>query len=83
MDELKPALEDDLRLPYTSSLDRQLCFFRDRITELRLLEGISERSLSLDIGRAKSYIQQITSGKITPTIITLFQLCERFSLDPQ
>ena len=82
-DELKEITEADVELPYSKKLDDNLQFIRDRITELRMLEGVSERSLGEEIGKGKSYIQQVSSGKITPALIPLLQLCERFGLEPQ
>ena len=79
-DELKEITEADVELPYSKKLDDNLQFIRDRITELRMLEGVSERSLGEEIGKGKSYIQQVSSGKITPALIPLLQLCERFGL---
>ena len=38
-------------------------FVRKRITELRMRKNISERCMSLDMGRSEGYINHITSGK--------------------
>lgn len=41
-------------------------FVADRITELRLKKNVSEYQMSLDLGRNKTYIQSITSGRNLP-----------------
>lgn len=77
-------LEENQKLPYTDEIEKKLTYIRDRITQLRLTEdNLSERGLGQDLGRGTSYIQQVTSGKITPSLTALFQICERFSLDPK
>ena len=38
-------------------------FVRNRITELRLKKDVSEYQMSLDLGKNKSYIQGISSGR--------------------
>lgn len=82
-EELQQIEADDKKLPYTKDLDKYLHYVSDRVTELRLNEDISERSLGLDIGRGESYIRHVTSGKIRPSLVALFQLCERFSIEPK
>ncbi len=57
-------------------------FVRDRITQLRLLKGISEYQLSYDLGHSRSYIYNITSGKSLPPLIELFSICEYFNITP-
>lgn len=77
----KNQIEDyrDLR---SVTLEQNLKFVRDRITQLRVMENISERSLGVDIGKGVSYIQQVSSGRINPSLVTLFQICDRFSITP-
>lgn len=82
-EERKQIEEADKQPPYTQNLERHLKYMRERIDELRMQEGISERALSLDIGKGPSYIQQITNGITRPSLIPFFQLCERFGLEPQ
>lgn len=50
-------------------------FIRDRITALRMKKGVSEYQMSLDLGHSQSYIQNITSGKVMPSIRGLFDIC--------
>ena len=57
-------------------------FIRDRITELRMQNNISEYQLSLELGHSKSYIQSITSGKISPSMPAFFEICSYFNITP-
>ena len=43
-------------------------FIGERISELRLKKNVSEYQMSLDLGKNKSYIQSLTSGRSLPTI---------------
>ena len=47
-------------------------FIRDRITDLRLLKGVSEYQMSLDLGHVRS----ITSGRTLPSLTELPYICE-------
>lgn len=57
-------------------------FVRNRITELRLAADISEHQLSLELGRSKSYIQSISSGRTSPSLSALFEICNYFNITP-
>lgn len=57
-------------------------FVRNRITELRLEADISEHQLSLELGRSKSYIQSISSGRTSPSLSALFEICNYFNITP-
>lgn len=43
-------------------------FIGDRITELRIKKNVSEYQMSLDLGKNKSYIQSISSGRSLPVL---------------
>ena len=58
-------------------------FVRDRITQLRLLKGVSEYQMSYDLGRSRSYVNNISSGKSMPSLTELFCICEYFGISPQ
>lgn len=58
-------------------------FVRNRITELRLKADISECQLSLELGHCKSYIQSISSGRTSPSLSALFEICHYFNITPQ
>ena len=55
-------------------------FVRRRITELRILKGVSEYKMSLDLGHSKSYIQSISSGRALPSLPELFYICDYFGI---
>ncbi len=57
-------------------------FVRNRITELRLEADISEHQLSLELGHSKSYIQSISSGRTSPSLSALFEICNYFNITP-
>lgn len=58
-------------------------FLRDRITSLRLERNISEYQLSLELGKCKTYIQAITSGKSLPSLDAFFDICDHFNMTPE
>lgn len=55
-------------------------FIGERVTTLRLAKGISEYSLSKNIGKCNNYINKVSSGAITPTIPTLSLICDFFGI---
>lgn len=55
---------------------------RERITELRLKRNVSERRMSLDLGKSDSYIRGITSGAALPSLSELFNIIEYFGMTP-
>lgn len=55
---------------------------REKITKLRMERNLSEYQLSTDIGRSKTYIQAISSGKTLPSFNAFFDLCEYFDMTP-
>lgn len=57
-------------------------FIRNRITELRLKRGLSERELSLFLGKNPGYINNITSGKSLPTMDSFLDICDFFDITP-
>ena len=59
------------------NMDEQ--FIRDRITQLRIAAGKSEREMSLDLGHSGSYINSITSGRIAPFVNICKSLQNNFS----
>ena len=50
-------------------------YIRKRITELRMRKNVSERCMSLDMGRSQGYINHITSGKAMPSMSEFFEIC--------
>ena len=57
-------------------------FLRDRITRLRLEKNLSEYQLSLAIGKCKTYIQAVTSGKSLTAMEPFVDICDYFDLTP-
>ena len=58
-------------------------FIRDRISQLRTNQGISEYKMSLDLGHSKSYIQSISSGKALPSLSEFLYICEYLGVTPK
>ncbi len=57
-------------------------YVRQRITQLRLQKGVSEYQMSYDLGRSKSYINNITSKKALPSMSEFFSICDYFNITP-
>lgn len=57
-------------------------FVRDRITNLRILKGVSEYQMSYDLGHSRGYIYNISSGKSLPPLTELFAICDYFDITP-
>lgn len=64
-----------------SRLDYEL-FIRNRITELRLAKGVSERRLSLDLGKNEAYLGNITCGKSLPSMHEFFNILKYLDITP-
>ncbi len=58
-------------------------YLREKITDLRLEKNISEYRLSMEIGKCKTYIQTISSGRSLPSFEAFFDLCEYFEMTPE
>lgn len=58
-------------------------FIRNRITQLRMQNGVSEYKMSLDMGHSKSYIQSISSGKALPSLSEFLYICEYLHVTPK
>lgn len=57
-------------------------FIRNRITELRIVKNVSEHRMSLDLGKAGSYITNITSGKALPSMNEFFNILDYLEITP-
>ena len=55
---------------------------RERITELRLKNDVSEHHMSLELGKSGSYIRNITSGTALPSLRELFNIIDYFDMTP-
>lgn len=58
-------------------------FVRERITQLRLQQDLSEYQLSYDLGHSKGYINNISSGKAMPSMSELLNICDYFHITPK
>ena len=57
-------------------------FIRERITKLRLMKGVLEYQMSLDMGHSRSYIQNIVSGRTLPSMSEFLYMCEYLGVSP-
>ena len=57
-------------------------FFSERMTKLRIQKGVSEYTMSLDMGHSGSYINSIASGKALPSMGEFLYMCEYFGITP-
>lgn len=55
----------------------------NRITSLRIEKDINESELSRAIGRNKTYIQGIASGKSYPSMKSFMDICRYFDITPK
>lgn len=58
-------------------------FIRNRITQLRIEQGISERQMSLDLGHSESYIHSISSGRSNPSASEFLFICTYLHITPE
>lgn len=57
-------------------------FISERISRLCTEKNISEREVSFLLGKNHSYISTVISGRIMPTIESLFDICKFFEITP-
>lgn len=57
-------------------------YIRKRIDSLRESNKLSERQMSLDLGRNTSYINGIHNGKSLPSMGEFLYICEYFGITP-
>ncbi len=57
-------------------------FVRERITQLRMLKGVSEYQMSYDLGHSRGYINNISSGKTLPSMLEFLAICDYFGVTP-
>ena len=56
--------------------------FAQRLSQLRLQKGVSAREMSLAIGLNPGYIQNIESGKASPSLTNFLYICEYLKITP-
>lgn len=57
-------------------------YIRERMTQLRLQKGVSEYRMSYDLGRSRSYIYNISSGKSLPPMGEFLRICDYLGVTP-
>ena len=57
-------------------------FVRERISQLRLIKGVSEYQMSYDLGHSRGYVNNISSGKALPSMNEFFAICDYFEITP-
>lgn len=57
-------------------------FIVDRITQLRMEKGVSEYQLSYDLGRSRSYFNNISRGENLLSMSAFLELCDYFKISP-
>jgi len=55
---------------------------RKRLTELRRKKGVSESTMSVELGLSKGYIQKISSGKALPSMERFLAICDYLDVSP-
>lgn len=58
-------------------------FIRNRITQLRMEHGVTERKMSRDMGHSDSYIHSISSGRNMPSLSELLYICTYLHVTPE
>lgn len=56
--------------------------FSTRLAKLRTKAGVSARDMSLSIGQNPGYINDIESGKATPSLAGILYICDFFKITP-
>ena len=54
-----------------------------RITELRKQKGVSARDMSLSLGQANNYINNIENKKALPSMQAFFSICDYLGVTPR
>ena len=52
----------------------------NRITQIRLQKGVSEKQLSRDIGRSASYLSAMNQNKSMPSLHSIIAICDYFHI---
>ena len=58
-------------------------FVPERLAKLRLQKCVSARDMSLSLGQANNYINNIENKKSLPAMQSFFFLCEDLGVTPQ
>lgn len=58
-------------------------FVPERLAKLRAQKGVSARDMSLSLGQANNYINNIENKKSLPSMQSFFYICEYLGVTPQ
>ena len=58
-------------------------FIPERLAKLRNQKGVSARDMSLSLGQANNYINNIENKKSLPSMLSFFYICEYLGVTPQ
>ena len=58
-------------------------FLPERLAKLRTQKGVSARDMSLSLGQANNYINNIENKKSLPSMQAFFYICEYLDVTPQ
>lgn len=58
-------------------------FVPERLAKLRTQKGVSARDMSLSLGQANNYINNIENKKSLPSMQSFFYICEYLGVTPQ
>ena len=58
-------------------------FLPERLAKLRTQKGVSARDMSLTLGQANNYINNIENKKALPSMQAFFYICEFLGVTPQ
>ena len=58
-------------------------FVPERLAKLRTQKGVSARDMSLSLGQANNYINNIENKKSLPAMQSFFYICEYLGVTPQ
>ncbi len=58
-------------------------WFSERVSQLRIQQGVSARDMSLSLGQSESYINKIENRRILPSMQGFLYICEYFGITPK
>ena len=58
-------------------------FIPERLAKLRMQKGVSARDMSLSLGQANNYINNIENKKSLPAMRSFFSICKYLGITPQ
>lgn len=58
-------------------------FLPERLAQLRIHKGVSARDMSLSLGQASNYINNIENKKTLPSMQSFFYICEYLDVTPE